>query len=335
MGYQYKFDIAGTEYGMSDVENVKLTAPLFDKLSVGNTCSAELDITLWPKGKSVFELYKDQIPEMAKIIPFIKDENDPPFDVTTYEMICGYYGVPTGPYAVDIPDLGKYAVEIAKGYGYSFDRISIKAASNREVAASIEQLDWFGGGYSSPEELTIYPVLDNNYPALFPYACMHETPEEGCLDGYCSENPIAMTEVKSWRQLGVFWIDTRARVGEKLHIIAYDGILKANIVWTPDQTLEFPMTMPRAVEVICDLMDMELDSRTVLNPAYTIDYPANDWTLRDILGFIAAAHAGNWICTHEGKLLLVPLFDSMPKETNYLVTEDGDPITFGGDRILV
>ena len=51
--------------------------------------------------------------------------------------------------------------------------------------------------------------------------------------------------------------------------------------------------------------------------------------------FIAVAHGGNWTITREDKLLLVPLVGSMPPETNYLVTEDGDAITFGGDRILV
>lgn len=207
MGYRYRFDIAGTEYGMNDVcAKPKIEHPLFDKLSVGNTCSAELDITFWAKGT---------IPKMAKIVPYVIDES----------------GVET--------------------------------------------------------------------------------------------------------KLGEFWTDTREQVGDRLHIIAYDGMMRGDIVWVPDQALEFPMSMPKAVQVICDLMGVEQDERTVLSSAYTIDYPANDWTLRDVLGFIGAAHAGNWIITAAGKLLLVPLFDSMPAETGYLVTENGNPITFGGVRILV
>ena len=63
MGYVYKFNIAGTDYGMSDVKSVKLEAPLFDTLSAGNTCSAELDITFWASG---------DIPRMAKIIPYVQ-----------------------------------------------------------------------------------------------------------------------------------------------------------------------------------------------------------------------------------------------------------------------
>ena len=38
--------------------------------------------------------------------------------------------------------------------------------------------------------------------------------------------------------------------------------------------------------------------------------------------------------TPVGKLRLV-LLNSLPKETNYLVDNGGNAITFGGDRILV
>lgn len=209
MGYQYKFDIAGTEYGMSDVAKVKLEHPLFDKLSVGNTCSAELDITFWPKG---------DIPKMARIVPYI------------------------------------------------------------------------------------------------------------LLDG-------------KWKQLGVFWTDTREKVGDRLRIIAYDAMMRGNVVWVPHDDLQFPapngLPMPDAVTEICRLMDVELDSRTVLSSSYGIDHPANDWTLRDVLGFIGAAHAGNWIITAAGKLLLIPLFAPATGTVNYLADENGDPILFGGDAILV
>ena len=115
---------------------------------------------------------------------------------------------------------------------------------------------------------------------------------------------------------------------------AFDAMRKAEVVWEPDQSLEFPLPMPEAAAEFARIMGVELDPRTTINPAYSIDYPANDYTIRDELRFIAAAHAGNWIVTGEGKLLLVPLL-SIPDETNYLVTEYGGAITFGGVRILV
>lgn len=141
-------------------------------------------------------------------------------------------------------------------------------------------------------------------------------------------------QVSEWLPKGVFFTNRRAEDDGYWSIEAYDAMRKAEVVWEPDQSLEFPMTMPSAVNEFCRIMGVTLDSRTVLNQAYTIDYPANDYTIRDELCFIAAAHAGNWIITDVGDLYLVPLL-SAPAETNYLVEEYGGAITFGGDRILV
>lgn len=206
---EYKVDIAGVEYGMSDLFSVSITQPLFEKLSVGNACSAELKIQFVPK---------ETVPRMAQITPFARKTSD-----------------------------------------------------------------------------------------------------------------------DEWKQLGVFYTDTRTITGGLMEITAYDSMLRAEQVWVPRQDLEFPETglpMPDAVTEIARLIDIPVDSRTVLNAAYSIDYPANDYTLRDVLRYIAAAHGGNWIITAESKLLLVPLF-GMPAETYYLVSENGDAITFGGVRITI
>lgn len=142
------------------------------------------------------------------------------------------------------------------------------------------------------------------------------------------------TQTSEWIQKGVYYIDTRSVDSGLLTIHGYDDMLKAEQIWTPEQSLEFPMPMTQAVDIIANIMGVEVDARTVLNSSYTVDYPANDYTLRDVLRFIAAAHGGNWIMSDVGELWLVGLND-LPAETNYLCDEDGDWITFGGDRILV
>lgn len=142
------------------------------------------------------------------------------------------------------------------------------------------------------------------------------------------------TQTSEWIQKGVYYIDTRSVDSGLLTIHGYDDMLKAEQIWTPEQSLEFPMPMTQAANIIADIMGVEIDARTVLNSAYTVDYPANDYTLRDVLRYIAAAHGGNWIMSDVGELWLVGL-NTLPPETNYLCDEDGDWITFGGDRILV
>lgn len=141
-------------------------------------------------------------------------------------------------------------------------------------------------------------------------------------------------QVSEWIPKGTFFTNTRSDDDGYWTIEAYDSMRKAEVVWTPDQSLEFPLSMPAAAAEFARILGVELDSRTVLNANYTIDYPANDYTIRNELCFIAAAHGGNWIITDENKLYLVPLL-SAPAETNYLVEEYGGAITFGGVRILV
>ena len=141
------------------------------------------------------------------------------------------------------------------------------------------------------------------------------------------------TQTSEWIQKGVYYIDTRTIDSGLLTLHGYDDMLKADQVWTPDQSLEFPMPMSQAVNIIAGLMGVTVDSRTqVAN--YTIDYPANEYTMRTILQYIAVASVGNWTMTDAGELLLVRVGD-IPEETYLLVDEDGNVITFGGVGIIV
>lgn len=149
-------------------------------------------------------------------------------------------------------------------------------------------------------------------------------------------------QTSEWLPKGVFFASRRSEEDGLWTIEAFDAMRRAELPWEPDQSLNFPLPMPEAAEEFARIMDVEIDPRTNLNPVYTIDYPASDpssetgeyYSIRQELQWIAAAHAGNWIITGEGKLLLVPLL-SAPVETDYLVTEYGDAITLGGVKILV
>ena len=138
-------------------------------------------------------------------------------------------------------------------------------------------------------------------------------------------------EDNEWKPLKTFYIDERYDTQPMgiMNVVAYDSMLKADVEWVPDQSLEFPMKQEDAVSIIADLMGISVDSRCSFNSDYTVDYPANGYTLRNVLGFIASSHRGNFTITDEDKLLLVPLRGSAPVSTHYLVTEHGNPIVFG------
>jgi len=141
-------------------------------------------------------------------------------------------------------------------------------------------------------------------------------------------------QISEWLPKGVFIVNRRPNKDGLWDIEAFDEMMKAEIIWTPKKGFTFPCTMEAAAKDIAESMGVELDERNVFLP-YTMDaYPAGDYSRRDALKDIAAAHGGNWIMSDAGKLRLVPLL-SFPPETNYLVEEYGGAITFGGTSILV
>lgn len=142
------------------------------------------------------------------------------------------------------------------------------------------------------------------------------------------------TRSSEWLPKGVFYTNRRSYEDGRWTIEAYDAMLKADITWTPRPGFTFPATMEAAAQDIAASMEVELDQRNEYYP-YTMNaYPEGEYMRRDALMDIAAAHGGNWIMSDTGKLRLVPLI-SFPADTNYLVTEYGDAILFGGVRILV
>lgn len=204
---------------------------------------------------------------------------------------------------------------------YKFDVAGTEYGKDAEVSHSVESqlFEEFGIGNACCSTLKMALYADS-------------VPRAATIKRYL--RLVNGTQATEWIPKGVFFTNRRFCDGDYWELEAYDAMRKADTIWEPDQSLTFPMTMPAAVNIFCQLMGVELDSRTVLNSSYTIDYPANDYTIRNELCFIAAAHGGNWIITDAGKLLLIPLL-SMPTETNYLITEAGSAITFGGVRILV
>lgn len=145
-------------------------------------------------------------------------------------------------------------------------------------------------------------------------------------------------EATDWIPKGVFYIDTRKKdaLTGCLTIHGYDAMQLANQVYLPEgETGEWPKGADVVAADIAARLGVEIDSRTVLDSSIMVPYP-NDYTMREVLGYIAAAHGGNFIITDDGALRLIPLW-SIPTETHYLVDEYGDPITFGteGTRILL
>jgi hypothetical protein len=148
------------------------------------------------------------------------------------------------------------------------------------------------------------------------------------------------TQASEWIPQGIFYIDTReyTQNDDNLSILtihAYDAMLMTEQDY-PSTTHEW--TDFKDIDVvreIADTLGIGVDARTVerMTAGYVISAPAG-YSMREVLGYIAAMYGGNFVMNYDGELLLIAL-NSMPAETDYLVDGFGYAITFGGDRILV
>lgn len=148
--------------------------------------------------------------------------------------------------------------------------------------------------------------------------------------------PVASGVTTDWLQKGVFYIDTREtdRVTGIMAIHGYDAMLKAEQTFLTEQTEDdWPKPMNEVVAEIAERMGVTVDARTTVSSTFKAEYPL-DYTMREVLGYIAVAHAGNWIMTDVGELRLIGLADT-PEETHYLVAENGDLLLFGNTRITI
>lgn len=130
---------------------------------------------------------------------------------------------------------------------------------------------------------------------------------------------------------GWFYIDTRSEnpADNTLTIHCYDAMLMAEQM-CPTSGVDLTV-----VSAIATQMGVNVDNSvttTIIN-SYTIPSAQAQNSSRDVLKMIGAAYGGSFFITKDGELGFAGL--AIPAETYYLVDENGDPIVFGGDRILV
>lgn len=151
------------------------------------------------------------------------------------------------------------------------------------------------------------------------------------------------TDKSEWIQQGVFYIDTR-EVSDNdgdittITIHGYDAMLTAEQYWNDNGSLDWTSGTVSDTDMvgnIAEIMDISVDARTwnIMTNNYRIPMPMQ-YTLREILGYIASMYAGCFIITEVGQLRLVSLLE-LPPETNLLIDNVGDYIVFGTDRIKV
>lgn len=204
---------------------------------------------------------------------------------------------------------------VAGGVTYGIDKIY---SARRERGLFAGSFPSIGNCVSATLELTIIP--ESRVDRLAPIAISTRLVT---FDG---------TESTDWRPAGTFYADTRAEAqgGEEKTFTAFDALMKADIPYLENaQVSSWPADDDDVAADIAALIGITLDSRTVL-AGYEVPTPEQDWTAREVLGWIAAANCGNWIVTDDNKLYLVPF-----RGVTSLLGTDHSHALLLGDSIIV
>lgn len=125
----------------------------------------------------------------------------------------------------------------------------------------------------------------------------------------------AGNSASEWITLGTFFLDTRQtdKLTGALMLTCFDRMLMADgkggvPYYEISSFSSWPQPMSAVAHEIAGKIFVQIDPRTTIRTGagYMVGDPG-DLTMREVLGYIAAAHGGNWIITPAGKLRLVPL----------------------------
>lgn len=159
------------------------------------------------------------------------------------------------------------------------------------------------------------------------------------------------SSVSEWLKKGEFFIDTRNTdySSGTMTIHGFDAMLKADryMMYVFDKMLaqsRIRYDCPSVVNAIADYMGVDVDGRTTLSAELSVEsafeptekggvlLPNNtrSYTMRAVLGFIAAMHGGNWTIAENGKLRLCPFIPDGYAAYEVIGDENGDAISIGG-----
>lgn len=130
-----------------------------------------------------------------------------------------------------------------------------------------------------------------------------------------------------WVPLGSFYIDNRSFKDGVWKFTCYDKLIITEQTFV--SALNYPNTMQAAFNEIVGQLGLQTVG-IIINPAYQIPYKDEDITIREMLSYIASAHASSVKLTRDEKLTFVKFnSDTIVKEINasdYFDAEQTNPL---------
>lgn len=259
------------------------------------------------------------------------------------EIILGDYSVE---WAIDIGESGRLITNIGEYITFSMPgaadptrlKLSSAGADNGYGEDVLKSITISNAMFSKTPELGKAISAEIDVEMLTPRATI---PRMAAIRAY---SRIFNDELTSgWIPQGTFYIDTREIIkniygDDTIHLHGFDCMLMTEqaYVWN----LTAPASDIDVVRDICAQLEFDVDPRTIeiMSKGYEIaSEQIGQYTMREVLSYLAGSYAGSFIITPQNQLRLVQLV-TPPGETNYLTTVEGGvyyAILFGEDRILV
>ncbi len=105
-----------------------------------------------------------------------------------------------------------------------------------------------------------------------------------------------------WLPLGFFYIDSRKFENDVWKFTCYDKLMQANQPWKT--SLMLPAPMRDVIDEICEQLSISLCPDTVIKH-YEVPLMTHDFTMRQVIGYIAACHAANARINKDGELCFI------------------------------
>ena len=105
-----------------------------------------------------------------------------------------------------------------------------------------------------------------------------------------------------WLPLGFFYIDSRKFENDVWKFTCYDKLMQANQPW--ETSLMLPASMKDVIDEICEQLSISLCPDTVIKH-YEVPLMTHDFTIRQVIGYIAACHAANARINKDGELCFI------------------------------
>jgi len=106
-----------------------------------------------------------------------------------------------------------------------------------------------------------------------------------------------------WIPLGEYYIDSRKYLNKVYSFTCYDKLILAEQSFK--SSLIYPKTMKNVLEEICTQLGLTLDDGTLIDGSYMIPYKSDEYTIRDMLSYIASAHGCSCRLKKDGKISFI------------------------------